>query len=105
MNDLPWNGHRDGYRSTNLIEEIVVDANLDDERVWVPLADGVALRPMMFDCTNGAWSSLLRIAPGKSLACHYRGAILSTTGYPTPAPTSSSRRARCIPWSPTPRRA
>ncbi len=25
----------------------------------------------MFDVTNGAWSSLLRVAPGKSLACHY----------------------------------
>ena len=70
MNDLPWNGHRDGYRPTNLIDEIVVDAGYDNPKVWVPLADGVMLRPMMFDITNGAWSSILRIAPGKSLACH-----------------------------------
>ena len=54
MNDLPWNGHRDGYRSTNLIDEIVVDADYDNPKVWVPLADGVMLRPMMFDITNGA---------------------------------------------------
>lgn len=59
------------FRSVNLIEEIIVDSNPDDESVWVPIRPGVALRPMMFDITNGGWSNLLRIGAGESLACHY----------------------------------
>lgn len=59
------------FRSVNLVDEIVVDGGTDDEAVWVPIRPGVSLRPMMFDVTNGGWSSLLRIAPGEKLACHY----------------------------------
>jgi hypothetical protein len=71
MNEMGWNRTGGGFRSVNLIDEIVVDAEVDDPRVWVPVAPGVSLRPFMFDVTNGAWSSLLRIDPGKRLACHY----------------------------------
>lgn len=59
------------FRSLNLIPEIVVDSHPEDESVWVPIRPGVLLRPMMFDVSNGGWSSLLRVGPGESLACHY----------------------------------
>ncbi|MGH6931168.1 MAG: 2,4'-dihydroxyacetophenone dioxygenase family protein [Dongiaceae bacterium] len=71
MNEMGWKSAAGMFRSVNLIDEIVIDADADNEKVWVPLADGVFLRPFMFDVTNGAWSSLLRVGPGKSLACHY----------------------------------
>jgi hypothetical protein len=70
MSDIGWN-RTGGFQSVNLIDEVIVDATLDDPRVWVPVAPGVSLRPLMFDVTNGQWSSLLRVAPGQSLACHY----------------------------------
>lgn len=59
------------FRSMNTVAEIVVDSDLDNDAVWVPIRPGVELRPMMFDVSNGGWSSLLRIAPGAQLACHY----------------------------------
>jgi hypothetical protein len=59
------------FSSVNLVEEIVVDAEVDDPRVWVPLSPGVALRPLMFDVSNGGWSSILRVDAGCSLATHY----------------------------------
>lgn len=71
MNEMSLSNMTGAFKSVNRIDEIVQHANDANEREWVPLADGVALRPFMFDVTNGAWSSLLRIAPGKRLACHY----------------------------------
>lgn len=76
MNDMGWNKTGGGFRSVNLIDEVVVDAAADDPRVWVPLAPGVQLRPFLFDVSNGAWSSLLRIEPGKQLACHYHTQVV-----------------------------
>ncbi len=36
--------------------------------------DEVQFRPLMFDCSNGAWSNVLKVTPGGSLACHYHTA-------------------------------
>lgn len=58
------------FRSVNVTEEIVLDL-VDSEIVWVPLAEGVWMAPQVFDCTNGGWTNLIRIAPGGQLACHY----------------------------------
>lgn len=71
MNEMGWKQTAGMFRSVNLIDEIVIDADADNDKVWVPLVGGVFLRPFMFDVTNGAWSSLLRVGPGQSLACHY----------------------------------
>lgn len=57
-------------RSKNVFPEIVLGSGPDD-RVWVPLAQGVWMAPQMFDCTNGGWTNLIRIRPGGRLACHY----------------------------------
>jgi len=59
------------FRSVNVVPEVVIDAAAGDAGSWVPIAAGVHLRPFLFDCSNGGWSSLIKIAPGGRLACHY----------------------------------
>jgi 2,4'-dihydroxyacetophenone dioxygenase len=61
------------FDSVNIMTEIVQHVSEDDP-LWVPLTKEVQLRPLMFDCSNGAWSNLLRVTPGGSLACHYHTA-------------------------------
>jgi len=61
------------FQSVNIITEVVTDSAPDDP-CWVPLGPGVAFRPLMFDVTQGGWSTLLRVAPGCKLARHYHTA-------------------------------
>lgn len=58
------------YASVNVMSEIVEHVS-DDDPLWVPLHGGVSFRPLMFDCSKGAWSNVLKVKPGGSLACHY----------------------------------
>ena len=44
------------FDSVNVMSEIVQHVSEDDP-LWVQLTDQVRLRPLMFDCTNGAWSN------------------------------------------------
>jgi len=59
------------FRSVNRITEVIEDFDRDDERRWVPVRDGVHFRPFLFDVTTGGWSSILKVDPGCTLACHY----------------------------------
>ena len=59
------------FRSVNVVSEVIGHFDRNDTKRWVPLRDGLAFRPFLFDVANGGWSSILRIAPGKQLACHY----------------------------------
>lgn len=59
------------FRSVNVVSEVIEHFDRNDTKRWVPLRDGVAFRPFLFDVANGGWSSILKIAPGKQLACHY----------------------------------
>lgn len=61
------------FHSVNLMSEIVEHVAADDP-LWVPLSGGVSFRPVMFDCSKGAWSNVLKVTPGGSLACHYHTA-------------------------------
>lgn len=61
------------FHSVNVVTEVVTDSAPDDP-CWVPLGPGVAFRPLMFDVTQGGWSTLLRVAPGCKLARHYHTA-------------------------------
>lgn len=58
------------FSPVNLMREIVIDSE-GDSRLWIQLTADVRQRPLMFDCTNGAWSNLLSIRPGGRLECHY----------------------------------
>jgi quercetin dioxygenase-like cupin family protein len=59
------------FRSVNVATEVIEHFDRSDERRWVPIREGVWFRPLLFDVGSGGWSSVLRIAPGKQLACHY----------------------------------
>src|SRR5262245_42319594 len=52
------------------MSELVIDTEGDNKH-WIQLTEDVRQRPLLFDCTNGAWSNLLSIRPGGRLKCHY----------------------------------
>lgn len=58
------------FSAVNLMSELVIPTG-DDDRYWMQLTDDVRQRPLLFDCTNGAWTNLLSIRPGGRLKCHY----------------------------------
>jgi 2,4'-dihydroxyacetophenone dioxygenase len=60
------------FSPVNLMSELVIETAGDD-RHWIQLTDDVRQRPLLFDCTNGAWANLLAIRPGGRLKCHYHG--------------------------------
>ena len=86
--------------------EIAVIAEPEDERVWVPQAEGVWFRPLILNTRAGQWCNLLRVRRSGVLSRHLHpkpvhgyviraaGTTSSTTGWPRPAPTSSSRPAK-----------
>lgn len=61
------------FRSVNEMNDIVQHVSPDDP-LWVPISTEVHFRPLMFDCSNGAWSNVLRVSAGGTLACHYHTA-------------------------------
>ena len=50
--------------------EIAVQALPDDERVWVPQADGVWFRPLLLNTVSGGWFNLLRVRRAGVLSRH-----------------------------------
>ena len=50
--------------------EIAVQAIPDDERVWVPQADGVWFRPLLLNTVSGGWCNLLRVRRSGVLSRH-----------------------------------
>lgn len=50
--------------------EIAVKAIPDDERVWVPQAEGVWFRPLMLNTLVGQWCNLLRVRRSGVLSRH-----------------------------------
>ena len=51
-----------GERSPQMLPDIFVrDAIPDDERLWVPVSDGVWTRPLCFSLSQGYWTHLLRV--------------------------------------------
>ena len=58
------------FSPVNLMSELVIPTEGDNEH-WIQLTEDVRQRPLLFDCTNGAWANLLSIRPGGQLKCHY----------------------------------
>jgi 2,4'-dihydroxyacetophenone dioxygenase len=50
--------------------EIAIGALPDDERVWVPQAEGVWFRPLMLNTMQGQWCNLLRVRRSGVLSRH-----------------------------------
>ena len=57
-------------QATQSITDLVTEAIPDDERLWVPQADKIWFRPLLFNTTNGEWVNLLRIAKGGVMNRH-----------------------------------
>jgi 2,4'-dihydroxyacetophenone dioxygenase len=56
--------------SPGIRAKIAVDAIPDDERVWVPQAEGVWFRPLLLNTVNGGWCNLLRVRRSGILSRH-----------------------------------
>ena len=52
-------------------EHFVANINVDDERCWVPYAEGVWFQPCRFNVTSGGFSVVLKGLPGAKLGVHY----------------------------------
>ena len=52
-------------------EHFVTNINIEDERRWVPYADGVWFQPCHFNLTSGGFSIVLKGLPGAVLGTHY----------------------------------
>jgi 2,4'-dihydroxyacetophenone dioxygenase len=50
---------------------LIANINPDDDRRWVPYADGVWLQPCCFNVTSGGFSVVLKALPGAKLGIHY----------------------------------
>ena len=52
-------------------EHFITDIDLDDDRLWVPYADGIWFQPCLFNVTSGGFSVVLKGLPGKMVGTHY----------------------------------
>lgn len=53
------------------VNELVLDADLDNERLWVPRGDNIWSLPLMFNVTSGAWVNITR-ASGDAVISRHR---------------------------------
>ena len=52
-------------------EHFITNIDLEDDRRWVPYADGVWFQPCHFNVTSGGFSVVLKGLPGAKLGTHY----------------------------------
>jgi len=52
-------------------EHFIANIDLEDDRRWVPYADGVWFQPCHFNVTSGGFSVVLKGLPGARLGTHY----------------------------------
>jgi 2,4'-dihydroxyacetophenone dioxygenase len=52
-------------------EHFIANLDLNNDRLWIPYADGVWLQPCCFNVTTGGFSVLLKALPGAKLGIHY----------------------------------
>lgn len=53
------------------LQELVHDADIDDERVWVPRGDAVWSLPLLFNVAQGSWVNITR-ARGEGIISRHR---------------------------------
>ena len=52
-------------------EHFIAEIDTEDDRLWVPYAEGVWIQPCHFDVTKGGFSVVLKGLPGAALGTHY----------------------------------
>ena len=50
--------------------ELVLDAIPEDERLWVPMVEGIWFRPLMFNTVQGGWCHLIRVTKAGVISRH-----------------------------------
>ena len=67
-----FNSFTDGLEpSRRSREHFITNVNLEDDRVWVPYANGVWFQPCCFNVTSGGFSVVLKGLPGSMVGTHY----------------------------------
>jgi hypothetical protein len=49
----------------------IVSVDFNDQKLWVPYAEGVWFQPCSFNTSSGSFSLVLKALPGASLGIHY----------------------------------
>ncbi len=49
----------------------ITNIDTEDEKLWIPYAEGVWFQPCSFNLSSGSWSLVLKALPGASLGIHY----------------------------------
>ena len=92
-------------------EHFTAHINVEDDRLWVPYAEGVWFQPCCFNITSGGFSVMLKGLPGAKLGVHYHVGTVhgytmrghwrnwSMTGLPSPERISTNQLARLTRWS------
>jgi 2,4'-dihydroxyacetophenone dioxygenase len=63
-------------QAAGILPEIAVAAVPDDDRVWVPQADHVWFRPLLFNTVTGQWCNLLKVTRAGIVSRHrHPGAV------------------------------
>ncbi len=57
-------------RALDQVDDLVMPVIPEDERLWVPQAENVWFRPILFNTVDGGWVNLLRIAKSGMLNRH-----------------------------------
>ena len=67
-----FNSFTDGLGSTQRNRgHFIANLNVEDDRAWVPYAEGVWLQPCCFNVTSGGFTVVLKGLPGAKLGVHY----------------------------------
>ena len=67
-----FNSFTDGLDSNRRSREhFISNINVEDDRLWVPYAEGVWFQPCCFNVTSGGFSVMLKGLPGAKLGVHY----------------------------------
>src|SRR2546425_875201 len=61
-------------------EHFITNIKLEDDRLWVPNADGVWFQPCSFNVTSGGFSFVLKGPPGSMVGIPYH--VGPVHGYP-----------------------
>jgi hypothetical protein len=108
---IAFNSFTDGLEPNRRCREhFITTTNLEDDRLWVPYANGVWFQPCCFNVTSGGFSVVLKGLPGSmaertttlgpcmAIRCVVTGDTWSMTGLQSPELTSTNPPARPTLW-------
>ena len=91
-------------------EHFIAEIDTEDDRLWVPYAEGVWIQPCHFDVTKGGFSVVLKGLPGPPSAltitlalcaatrCEGTGDTSSMIGSPSPGRSYTNPQVKLTRW-------